>query len=97
MPTANMIGAYGEWAAEICAQPQRLPQAESRRRYNELLLQPDTGGTPQASVQHHIDFDGLAIEQVQGGVIVVEHARQATRGVNFAFFRALVRNDVQRL
>jgi dienelactone hydrolase len=64
MPTANMIGAYGEWAAEICARPQRLSQAEARARFQALLLQPDTGGTPRASVQHHIDFDGLAIEHL---------------------------------
>jgi dienelactone hydrolase len=59
-----MIGAYGEWAARICAQPQRLPAAQARVRFKELLLQPDTGGAPQATLQHRIDFDGLSIEHL---------------------------------
>jgi dienelactone hydrolase len=64
MATQNMIGAYGEWASQICANPQRLSQAEARARYLALLLQPDTGGVPKATLQHHIDFDGLAIEHL---------------------------------
>src|SRR5581483_1623341 len=72
----NMIGAYGEWAAQLASDPPRLsfrqsrfndPEAwrrEARERYRTALLQPPTGGAPKGSVQHHIDFDGLAIEHL---------------------------------
>ena len=72
----NMLGAYGEWAAQVVADPPRLSfrrperrdlnawRGEARRRYREALLQPDGGSTPQATVQHHIEFDGLAIEHL---------------------------------
>jgi dienelactone hydrolase len=64
MPEPNMIGAYGEWAAHICARRPRLAQSDARTRYRELLLQPESGGVPDAAVQHHIEFDGLAIEHL---------------------------------
>ena len=72
----TMIGAYGEWAASLLPDPPALSfrrsefknldawRARARRRYTEALLQPDSGGVPKASVQHHISFDGLAIEQM---------------------------------
>lgn len=76
MPPVNLIGEYGEWAAQIAPDPPRLSfrranwqsleawRAQARTRYTEALLQPATGGTPNATVQHHIDFDGLAIEHL---------------------------------
>jgi dienelactone hydrolase len=72
----NMLGAYGDWAARLVADPPRLSfrrpgwasraewQRQARQRYSDLLLQPDSGGTPDVSVQHHIDFDGLSIEHL---------------------------------
>ena len=72
----NMLGAYGDWAARLVADPPRLSfrhpgwasraawQRQARQRFSDLLLQPDSGGTPDASVQHHIDFDGLSIEHL---------------------------------
>ncbi len=76
MPAVNLIGAYGEWASQIAPDPPRLSfrksgwasldawRTQARARYREALLQPATGGTPNATVQHHIDFDGLAIEHL---------------------------------
>ena len=73
----NMLGAYGEWAAQLVSDPPRLSfrgagwpnvpdwQRQARQRYREALLQPDSGPAPQATVQHHIEFDGLAIEHLQ--------------------------------
>jgi dienelactone hydrolase len=72
----NMLGAYGEWAAEIPDDPARLSfrrgafsdlaawRTRARSRYLETLLQPDAGQTPQASLQHRIDYDGLEIEHL---------------------------------
>ena len=72
----NMIGAYGDWAAQIAPDPPRLSlrrggwestdiwKRQARQRYRDALLQPDTGSTPQATVQHHIEYDGLAIEHL---------------------------------
>ena len=72
----NMLGAYGDWAAQLVSDPPRLSlrlprwegtadwQRQARRRYHEALLQPDTGDTPRAMVQHHIEYDGLAIEHL---------------------------------
>ena len=73
---ANIIGAYGDWAAGLVADPPRLSlrkagwasitawQSQARARYLQALLQPDSGGVPNAAVQHHIQFDGLDIEQL---------------------------------
>ena len=73
----NMLGAYGEWAAQLVSDPPRLSlrlprwegtadwQRQARQRYRDALLQPDTGATPRAMVQHHIEYDGLAIEHLQ--------------------------------
>ncbi|MBZ5591543.1 MAG: alpha/beta hydrolase family protein [Acidobacteriia bacterium] len=72
-----MLGAYGDWAAQLVSDPPRLSfrrsgwennetwQRHARQRYREALLQPDTGATPRAVIQHHIEFDGLAIEHLQ--------------------------------
>ena len=72
----NMLGAYGDWAAQLVSDPLRLSfrrpgwgsmqdwQRQARQRYREALLQPDTGGIPQAVIQHHIEYDGLAIEHL---------------------------------
>ena len=71
-----MLGAYGEWAAGLVPDPPRLSfrRAEytdveawrrvARRRYREALLQPDAGGVPRATVQHYMEYDGLAIEDI---------------------------------
>ena len=72
----NMIGAYGDWASRLVEDPPRLSfrrpgweslaawQSQARQRYRDALLQPDTGSTPHAAVQHHIEFDDLAIEHL---------------------------------
>jgi len=72
----NNIGAYGEWAAGLVEQPARLSfrragwagvdawKAQARERYRQLLLQPDSGSTPRAAVQHKLEFDGLEIEHL---------------------------------
>jgi len=71
-----MLGAYGDWAAGLAPDPPRLSfrrpehksldswRTQARRRYHDALLQPATGGTPKASLQHNIDYDGLAIEHL---------------------------------
>jgi dienelactone hydrolase len=72
----NNIGAYGEWAAGLVPDPPRLSyrksgwasldawKSQARGRYLQALLQPDSGGTPHANVQHRIAFDGLDIEHL---------------------------------
>lgn len=71
-----MIGAYGEWAAHLAADPARLSylrpefkdvnawRRTARARFHESLLAPASGGTPAATVQHHFTFDGLDIEHL---------------------------------
>ena len=73
----NMLGAYGDWAAQTMQDPPRLSFRQpmftnvdawrpvARARYRELLLGPGGAATPVASVQHKLEFDGLAIEHVQ--------------------------------
>jgi dienelactone hydrolase len=72
----NMLGAYGEWAAALQPDPPRLSfrraewknvedwQGPARLRFREALRQPDSGSTPQPTLQHHIEYDGLAIEHL---------------------------------
>jgi dienelactone hydrolase len=72
-----MLGAYGDWAAGLVAEPPRLSyrrndfrdieawRREARARYLDALAQPPTGVAPQAQVQHHIEYDGLSIEHLQ--------------------------------
>lgn len=73
----NLIGAYGEWAAQLAPDPPRLSfrrpefktvgnwQPRARGRFLETLLRPDLGGTPSVSVIHQFEFDGLHVEQLQ--------------------------------
>ncbi|MBK5290682.1 MAG: hypothetical protein JJE04_03175 [Acidobacteriia bacterium] len=75
--TPNMIGAYGEWAAQTMQDPPRLsfrqPMFSSadawrpvaRSRYREALMGPGGAATPVASVQHQLEFDGLSMEHLQ--------------------------------
>jgi dienelactone hydrolase len=75
--TPNMIGAYGEWAAQAMQDPARLSFRQpmfdnvgawrpvARARFRELLLGPGGAATPVAAVQHHFEFDGLSIEHIQ--------------------------------
>src|SRR5688572_27505180 len=84
----SMLGAYGEWAAGLLADPPRLSfrrgeytdietwRRIARRRYREALLQPDAGGVPRVTVQHHMEYDGLAIR----GHHVAVALRPADRG-----------------
>lgn len=75
----TMIGAYGEWAANIVGEgPPRLSfrqprftrsnlnawRREARARLFDTLLMPDIGGPPRASVQHKFQYDGLEIEHL---------------------------------
>jgi dienelactone hydrolase len=75
--TPNMIGAYGEWAAQSMPDPPRLSFRQpmfgnvdawrpvARARFRELLLGPGSAATPVAALQHHFEFDGLSIEHIQ--------------------------------
>ena len=75
--TLNMIGAYGEWAAQMTPDPPRLSFRQpmfgnvdawrpvARARFRELLLGPGSAATPVATVQHRLEFDGLSIEHLQ--------------------------------
>lgn len=71
----NMIGAYGPWAASLVGDgPGALSfrqarwtdraawQAVARPRLLAYLAQPDTGGTPQATVHQQFSYDGLHVE-----------------------------------
>lgn len=73
----NMLGAYGPWAAGIVGEaPGRLSlrnpknielstwRTAARARLKDLLLQPDSGGLPQAQMQHQFQYDGLDIEHL---------------------------------
>ena len=75
----NMIGAYGPWAAGLVGEGParmsfrdgRVPAAEldawrkrARERMRDCLLQPPTGQTPKAQVQHQFDYDGLHVEHL---------------------------------
>ena len=75
---ANMIGAYGPWAAGLIGdgparlsfrQPRFRPArstrgAEARGRLRAALMQPATGGVPRAQVQHQLVHDGLHVEHL---------------------------------
>jgi dienelactone hydrolase len=77
MTTPNMIGAYGEWAAQSMQDPPRLSfrqpmfrdvdawRAVARARFREALLGPGGAATPVPIVQHRLEFDGLNIEHLQ--------------------------------
>ena len=73
----NMIGAYGEWAAQAMPDPARLSfrqpmfsnleawRAVARARYREALLGPGGAATPVPVVEHQLEFDGLSIEHLR--------------------------------
>ena len=75
--TPNMLGAYGEWAAQAAPDPPRLSfrqpmftnvdawRGVARARFRELLLGPGGAATPVPVVQHQLEFDGLSIEHLQ--------------------------------
>jgi dienelactone hydrolase len=75
--TPNMIGAYGDWAAQSMADPARLSFRQpmfrdvqawrpvARARYRELLMGPESGATPVATVEHQFEYDGLSIEHLR--------------------------------
>lgn len=75
--TPNMMGAYGEWAAQSVPEIARLSFRQpiytdvhawrpiARARYRELLAGPAPSPTPRPIVQHQFEFDGLAIEHLQ--------------------------------
>ncbi|MFN0166145.1 MAG: hypothetical protein ACKV22_06910 [Bryobacteraceae bacterium] len=75
--TPNMIGAYGEWAAQAAPDPPRLSfrqpmfsnveawRAVARARYREALMGPGGTATPVPVVQHRLEFDGLQMEHLQ--------------------------------
>jgi dienelactone hydrolase len=75
----NMIGAYGPWAAGLVGDaPARLsfrdplvPASEldgwrgrARQRLRDSLLQPPSGSTPNAKLEHQFEFDGLHVEHL---------------------------------
>ena len=75
--TPNMLGEYGPWAASLVPDgPARLSfrrpefqdvdvwRKQARDRLLAGLMQPETGGTPKAELQHRFDYDGLTIEQL---------------------------------
>lgn len=75
--TPNMIGAYGPWAASLAGDgPARLSfrrpeyteieswRADARARLRACLSQPESGGVPQATVQHTFDYDGMHVEHL---------------------------------
>ncbi|HYI96355.1 MAG TPA: prolyl oligopeptidase family serine peptidase [Bryobacteraceae bacterium] len=73
----NMLGAYGDWAAQSIPDPPRLSfrqpmftnvdswRAVARARFRESLMGPGGAATPVPAVQHKLEFDGLAIEHLQ--------------------------------
>lgn len=75
--TPNMLGAYGEWAAQALQDPPRLSfrqpmfrdldawRALARARFRERLMEPGPAMTPVANVLHRWKFDGVAIEHLQ--------------------------------
>jgi len=72
-----MIGAYGDWAARMAADPPRLSwrrgefgdlgtwRARARGRFVDLLLAPDGAAAPSVTVEHKREFDGLEIEHLR--------------------------------
>jgi dienelactone hydrolase len=75
----NMIGAYGPWAAglvgdgpaQLSFRDGRVPAADleawrtrARQRVRDCLLQPVSGATPKAQLQHQFDSGGLHVEHL---------------------------------
>jgi dienelactone hydrolase len=75
--TPNMLGAYGEWAAQSLPDVPRLSwrqpvfqnvdawRAMARARFLEAVMSPGGAVTPAAVLQHQLEFDGLSIEHLQ--------------------------------
>ena len=72
----NMIGAYGPWMAELANDPPQLSfrsenwtdvdtwRAVARQRTLDCLAMPDSGGTPQVTVEDQYTYDGLHVEEL---------------------------------
>ncbi len=73
----NMLGAYGNWAADTIQDPPRLSFRQpmftdvgawrpiARSQFHERLMQPGGASTPVAAVLQKFEFDGLSIEHLQ--------------------------------
>ncbi len=74
---ANMIGAYGLWAASLVGDgPAALSYRQeqftdletwrplARQRLLDLLAQPDTGSVPAVTVYEQLTYDGLHVEKL---------------------------------
>jgi dienelactone hydrolase len=74
----NMIGAYGDWAARVAADPPRLSfrhpgapalgewQRRARQRYRDALLQPPVStAPPRVTVRGKGEYDGLSVEHLE--------------------------------
>ena len=79
MQNTSMIGAYGPWAASLTGEtPARLSfrnpeipaaeldawRAKARQRLRDCLIQPPTGATPVAKLEHQFEYDGLHVEHL---------------------------------
>jgi dienelactone hydrolase len=74
---ANMLGAYGKWAADAMQDPPRLSFRQpmfaaveawrpvARAQFRERLLGPGGAATPAPAVQRQMEFDGLWIEHLR--------------------------------
>ena len=72
-----MLGAYGDWAANLVPDPPKSSfrqnsfrnwrdwQKTARSIYLTALQQPPSGGSPRVTVEHQFEFDGLHIEQLR--------------------------------
>ena len=74
----NMLGAYGDWAAQVLGDVVRpfsfrhgrwrdveSWRGEARRRFRERLLQPEQPMVPEATVERQLRHDGLEIERLR--------------------------------
>ena len=82
MPTAgattqNMLGAYGNWAADAIQDPPGLSfrrpmftdsgawRPIARSHFRERLMQPGGASTPVPALLRELEFDGLSIEHLE--------------------------------
>jgi dienelactone hydrolase len=75
--TPNMLGAYGDWAAQSLPDIPRLSwrqpmfqnvdawRAMARAHFLEAVMSPGGAATPVPALQHQLEFDGLSIEHLQ--------------------------------
>jgi dienelactone hydrolase len=79
--TPNMLGAYGEWAAQSMPDPPRLSYRQpmftagaagldawrpvARARFKELIMSPGGAVVPVPVIQHHLELDGVSIEHME--------------------------------